>query len=77
MRRVVVILPVHNEAWLIGSVLGQVTDFAREYPDWRFLFVDDGSTDDTAQLIEDHISTIKEKYGSSNLELLPIRYANF
>lgn len=70
MRRVVVILPVHNEAWLIGSVLGQVTDFAREYPDWRFLFVDDGSTDDTAQLIEDHISKIKEKHGSSNLELL-------
>ena len=46
MPRVAVILPVHNEAWLIGSVLGQVTDFARSHPDWRFQFVDDGSSAD-------------------------------
>ncbi len=55
MARVAVILPVHNEAWLIGSVLGQVTDFARSHPDWRFLFVDDGSSDETPRLIREHL----------------------
>ncbi len=55
MFSVVVILPVHNESWLIGSVLGQVTDFANSHPDWRFIFADDGSTDDTAEKIRTHL----------------------
>lgn len=55
MSGVAVILPVHNEEWLIGSVLGQVTDFARSHQDWRFVFIDDGSSDDTPGLIQRHI----------------------
>ena len=55
MFSVVVILPVHNESWLIGSVLGQVTDYAGSHPTWRFIFADDGSTDDTAEKIRKHL----------------------
>jgi glycosyltransferase involved in cell wall biosynthesis len=55
MFSVVVILPVHNESWLIGSVLGQVTDFASSHPEWRFIFADDGSTDDTPEKIRTHL----------------------
>jgi glycosyltransferase involved in cell wall biosynthesis len=55
MSSIAVILPVHNEEWLIGSVLGQVTDFARTHRDWRFIFVDDGSSDGTPDLIREHL----------------------
>lgn len=65
MFSVVVILPVHNESWLIGSVLGQVTDFANSHPDWRFVFADDGSTDDTTRKIRAHLETATPK----NIEL--------
>ena len=69
MPEVAVILPVHNEAWLIGSVLGQVTDFARDTPEWRFVFVDDGSSDDTPKLITEHLE--RESSGDS-IELLAL-----
>ena len=65
MFSVVVILPVHNESWLIGSVLGQVTDFANSHPSWRFIFADDGSTDDTTVKIRTHLETAAPK----NIEL--------
>lgn len=65
MFSVVVILPVHNESWLIGSVLGQVTDFAQSHPDWRFIFADDGSTDDTTRKIASHLETAS----TANIEL--------
>ncbi|MAJ46853.1 MAG: hypothetical protein CBC35_06040 [Planctomycetes bacterium TMED75] len=69
MREVAVILPVHNEAWLIGSVLGQVTDFARNTPDWRFVFVDDGSSDNTPELISQHL---QRKGGGDSIELVAL-----
>lgn len=65
MFSVAVILPVHNESWLIGSVLGQVTDYAQSHPEWRFIFVDDGSTDDTPRKISAHIENISLR----NIEL--------
>lgn len=69
MPEVAVILPVHNEAWLIGSVLGQVTDFARNTPGWRFVFVDDGSSDETPKLITEHLE--REDAGRS-IELVAL-----
>jgi dolichyl-phosphate beta-glucosyltransferase len=65
MPSVAVLLPVHNEQWLIGSVLGQVTDFARTHPDWRFIFVDDGSSDGTPTRIREHL----EEIGDASIEL--------
>ena len=68
MSSVAVLLPVHNEEWLIGSVLGQVLDFARSHPDWRFVFVDDGSTDRTSALIEERL----DEHGSNRIHLLTL-----
>jgi len=68
MKSVVVLLPVHNEAWLIGSVLGQVLDFARSHEDWRFVFVDDGSSDGTPEAIEKRL----EETRSHRIELLAL-----
>ena len=59
MSSVVVLLPVHNEEWLIGSVLGQVVDYARSHPDWRFVFVDDGSSDRTPELIAERLAELE------------------
>ena len=69
MPQVAVILPVHNEAWLIGSVLGQVTDFARSMPEWSFVFVDDGSSDDTPELIRSHL---QREGASTQIELVAL-----
>lgn len=68
MTRVAVLLPVHNEAWLIGSVLGQVVDFARSHPEWRFVFVDDGSSDETPDLIREHL----ERSDAPGIELVAL-----
>ena len=69
MADVAVIFPVHNESWLIGSVLGQVTDFARSQPDWTFIFVDDGSSDDTPELIRSHL---EGEGASDRIELMSL-----
>jgi glycosyltransferase involved in cell wall biosynthesis len=69
MAEVAVIFPVHNEAWLIGSVLGQVTDFARSHPDWTFVFVDDGSSDETPKLIHSHL---QREETTQQIELMPL-----
>lgn len=68
MPSVTVFLPVHNEAWLIGSVLGQITDFARSHRNWRFVILDDGSTDDTAKRITEHL----QDNTACGIELLPL-----
>ncbi|MEE2681888.1 MAG: glycosyltransferase [Planctomycetota bacterium] len=69
MADVAVIFPVHNESWLIGSVLGQVTDFARSHPEWTFVFVDDGSSDDTVDLIRAHLD---RETITGRIELMPL-----
>lgn len=50
-----VILPVYNEAGLVATVFPQIQAFTQEHPEFRFLFVDDGSTDDSANLIRKYI----------------------
>lgn len=46
--RVQVVLPFYNEATLIRSTFNEVEKFGLAHPDYAFLFVDDGSSDDTA-----------------------------
>jgi dolichyl-phosphate beta-glucosyltransferase len=48
LLRTTVILPVYNEAKIIGRVFREVSLFTRQHPDFGFLFVDDGSSDNTA-----------------------------
>ena len=56
MDRIAVILPVYNEAWLIGSVFSQVAEHARVHPGWSYRFVDDGSSDSTEAQIRERLS---------------------
>lgn len=58
MHTIDVILPVYNEAWLIGSVLTRIVEFSREQPTYCFLLVDDGSDDETPGLIEKRLERL-------------------
>lgn len=55
MKRVSVILPVYNEAGIVGKVLDAIHEFAARNPSYDFLFVDDGSSDGTAQILRQRI----------------------
>ncbi len=46
--RVQVVLPFYNEAALIRTTFTEVEKFGLAHPEFAFLFVDDGSSDDTA-----------------------------
>ena len=48
-----IVIPTYNEEALISGTLGQVAEFlrTREYT-WEVVVADDGSTDSTAQLVE-------------------------
>ncbi|WP_432798023.1 glycosyltransferase [Poriferisphaera sp. WC338] len=49
-------MPVYNEAGVVGSVFNRVRDFAAEHERFHFLFVDDGSSDATVDLLEERIA---------------------
>ncbi|MEB3181978.1 MAG: glycosyltransferase [Nostocaceae cyanobacterium] len=51
MKKVSVILPVYNEAKYIGRTCDKVLDFSQHHPDYHFIFVNDGSTDKTREII--------------------------
>ncbi|MEX1090869.1 MAG: glycosyltransferase [Phycisphaeraceae bacterium] len=48
MTAVAVILPVYNEVDLVDRVFADVAGFAQQHRDYHFIFVDDGSSDGTA-----------------------------
>jgi glycosyltransferase involved in cell wall biosynthesis len=54
--RVGVILPVYNESALIPLTFHHVEEFARTHPDFSFLFVDDGSRDNTPEILRSLIA---------------------
>lgn len=59
--RLTVILPVYNESRLILRSLGIVLDYAARHPEYRFVFVDDGSTDRTAELLRSRLDEVSDR----------------
>ncbi len=55
MAEVTIVLPIYNEAQIVGSVFHSVHRFALGNPGYEFVFVDDGSIDDSAALLNEHI----------------------
>jgi glycosyltransferase involved in cell wall biosynthesis len=48
-----IIIPVYNRAHLIGETLDSV--LSQSYSNWECLVIDDGSTDQTAQVVNDYV----------------------
>lgn len=59
-----IIIPTYNRAWCIeraiDSVLGQ------KYQNWEMIIVDDGSTDNTEELVEKYLSDKRIRYFYKN-----------
>ncbi|MBC23246.1 MAG: glycosyl transferase [Phycisphaerae bacterium] len=56
MHKIDVILPIYNESAMIGSVFSRVSVFSQKHPEFHFIFVDDGSDDDTADQVESRLA---------------------
>lgn len=61
-----VVLPVYNESGLIERTFAAVLAFSLEHPAYRFIFVDDGSTDSTPLLL----SKLIDRSGTRAIELI-------
>src|SRR6185503_12940562 len=44
-----VVIPTYNRAYCLSATIGSLQ--AQTYPNWEALIIDDGSTDDTAELV--------------------------
>lgn len=52
MMKIAVILPVYNESECIEQTFDQVLKFSSQNPAYNFIFVNDGSTDNTQEILE-------------------------
>ena len=50
--KISVIIPTHNRAWTLRHAVDSV--LAQDYPDFELIVVDDGSTDETPELLESY-----------------------
>lgn len=55
-----IIIPTYNRAHLIGETLDSI--LAQTYTNWECLIVDDGSTDNTAQVLQTYLKDTRFKY---------------
>lgn len=55
--RVSVIIPTYNRAPLVGAAIASVLD--QDYPNLELLVIDDGSTDDTAEVVRQFGPTVR------------------
>jgi dolichyl-phosphate beta-glucosyltransferase len=67
MYKASVILPVYNESETIERTLLAVNEYAAVHPDFYFLFVNDGSTDNTRDIINRRLN------GAKNISLLNLK----
>lgn len=56
MMKIAVILPVYNEANCIEQTFDRVLEFAQKSHAYNFIIVNDGSTDETLQIIENKLT---------------------
>ena len=68
--KVVVVLPVYNEAKCIESTLESVLEFSNFRPWYHFIFVNDGSTDRTKEILDTKLAV------TSNSKVKVISYQN-
>ncbi len=52
-KLVSIIIPVYNRALLIGETLESI--LCQSYANWECLLIDDGSSDNTAQIVNDYV----------------------
>lgn len=64
-----VIVPLYNERAMIPAVHAAIVAFAERHPEWRVRFVDDGSTDDTAERLRT-LLLVNDAGGRLTLEAL-------
>ena len=65
-KKISVILPCYNEERIIKNNIETIIKFSKENPQYEFIFVNDGSTDKTPQIIKNAINEKKSK----NLRLI-------
>lgn len=69
-RKISVILPMYNEYDVISKTLIEVLLFARKHRDYEFIFVDDGSTDDTKDFILE-VKATSDRYAQLKIVSYP------
>lgn len=66
MKKLSVILPCYNEKQNIRRTIEEVKKFSKLNPDYNFIFVDDGSKDETKKILEEEI----KKAGNKSIKLI-------
>lgn len=61
-KKLSVILPCYNEESIIEKIIKELLDFSKNNKDYEFIFVDDGSKDNTLDIIEKTLQKSKNKF---------------
>ncbi len=50
-----VLVPLYNESAIVRAVHGEFVRFVASHPNWQITFIDDGSTDDTVEVLRESL----------------------
>lgn len=59
-KKISVIMPTYNRGYMIATTIQSIRN--QTYENWELIIVDDGSKDDTRQVVEEYLSDIRIKY---------------